>query len=237
MADNDDIVPALGHKSLTWAYDLVIALMTREATWRRLLVAAIAPRPDDTILDFGCGSGSLAILLKGQCPQARVIGLDPDPEVLRIAHHKAEEVGLAIELVEGDVRRIADIVRNGEPNKIVSSLVFHHLSLANKRSALGAIFDVLRSDGGLYIADYGLQRTWLMRRLFRLVQHLDGFETTQPNADGVLPQLMAEVGFDGIAETSVVATPTGSISLYQAHRAPTAPKDAITTAAAAPRAR
>lgn len=57
-----------------------------------------------------------------------------------------------------------------------------------------------------------------MRRLFRLVQHLDGFETTQPNADGVLPGLIAEAGFDGVEETSVVPTPTGSISLYQAHR-------------------
>ena len=220
MADKDDFVPALGHKSLTWAYDLVIALMTREATWRKLLVAAIAPRSDDTIVDFGCGTGSLAILLKGQCPQARVIGLDPDPEVLRIAHHKAQKAGLAIELVEGDARRIAEIVRKGEPNKITSSLVFHHLSLANKQSALGAIFDVLRSDGGLYIADYGLQRTWLTRRLFRLVQHLDGFETTQPNADGVLPRLMAEVGFDGVVEIRIVPTPTGSISLYHAHRPP-----------------
>jgi hypothetical protein len=71
-----------------------------------------------------------------------------------------------------------------------------------------------------------------MRRLFRLVQHLDGFETTQPNADGVLPRLIAEVGFDAIAETSVVATPTGSISLYQAHRPRTAPNDATTTARA-----
>lgn len=220
MSDKDDFVPALGHKSLTWAYDLAIALMTREATWRRLLVAAIAPRPEDTILDFGCGTGSLAILLKRQCPQARVIGLDPDPEVLRIAHHKAQQAGVTIELVEGDAGRIADVVREGQPNKIASSLVFHHLSLANKRRALGAIFDVLRSDGGLYIADYGLQRMWLMRRLFRLVQHLDGFETTQPNADGVLPQLIAEAGFDGVVETRVVPTPTGSISLYQARRPP-----------------
>lgn len=218
MSDKDDFVPALGRKSLTWAYDLAIALMTREATWRRGLVAAIAPQPEDTILDVGCGTGSLAIMLKRRCPQARVIGLDPDPDVLRLARRKAQEAGLAIELVEADGQRIADTLHKGDPNKVVSSLVFHHLSLAKKRATLGAMLDVLRSGGRLYIADYGLQRTWLMRVLFRLVQNLDGFETTQPNADGVLPGLIAEAGFEGVAETSVVSTPTGSISLYQAHR-------------------
>jgi hypothetical protein len=57
-----------------------------------------------------------------------------------------------------------------------------------------------------------------MRRLFRLVQHLDGFETTQPNADGVLPELMTAAGFDEVTEARVVATATGSISLYAALR-------------------
>lgn len=218
MSGKDDFVPALGRKSLTWAYDLAIALMTREATWRKLLVAAIAPRAEDTILDVGCGTGTLAILLKRQCPQTHVIGLDPDPDVLRIAERKTREAGLTIELLEGDGQRISAIVGKGEPNKVVSSLVFHHLSLAKKRAALQAIFEVLRPDGGLYIADYGLQRTWLMRRLFRVVQTLDGFETTQPNADGVLPGLIAQAGFDAVVETSIVRTPTGSISLYQAHR-------------------
>jgi ubiquinone/menaquinone biosynthesis C-methylase UbiE len=218
MSDTTDFVPALGRKSFTWAYDFAITLLTREGTWRGLVLSALKLRPDDIILDVGCGTGTLALMIKRQCPQARVIGLDPDPEVLLIARRKAIQAGVTIELIEGRADRVLDVVPVGVSNKVVSSLVFHHLSVTTKRAALKAIFSVLRPGGKLYIADYGLQRSRLMRRLFRLVQHLDGFETTQPNADGVLPGLMTATGFDEVIETDVVLTPTGSISLYAAHR-------------------
>ena len=103
-------------------------------------------------------------------------------------------------------------------NKIVSSLVFHQVPLAEKRAGLTAIFSALTCDGELHIADYGLQRTRLMRSLFRIVQYIDGFEDTQPNADGILPALMKDAGFASIEETAVIPTVTGSISLYRAAR-------------------
>lgn len=65
---------------------------------------------------------------------------------------------------------------------------------------------------------YGLQRTAAMRTAFRIIQALDGHADTQPNADGVIPVLLAEVGFAEIEETTVFPTPTGSISLYRAVR-------------------
>lgn len=218
MSDKPDFVPALGRSSLTWAYDLMIALMTCERRWRGHLLSALNPMPEDVIIDLGCGTGTLAIMIKRQCPQARVIGLDPDPDVLRIARRKARRAGVAVELIEGTADRIVDAARLATPSKVVSSLVFHHLSLATKRGALDAIFSVLPPGGRLYIADYGWQRTWLMRLLFHLVQHLDGFETTQPNANGVLPDLMKGAGFDAVIEADIVPTPTGSISLYEARR-------------------
>jgi hypothetical protein len=55
-----------------------------------------------------------------------------------------------------------------------------------------------------------------MRKRFRIVQRGDGFENTEPNAQGVLPELMAEVGFGNVEETHVFETITGSISIYRA---------------------
>ena len=218
MNDKDEFVPALGRKELTWAYDSMVALLTRESTWRGLLLSVLDPQPDDIIVDVGCGTATLAIMIKHRSPQARVIGLDPDAQILRIARRKAMKVGVTIELIETEARRLADVIHQHRPNKVVSSLVFHHLPLEGKRAALAAILAALTPGGRLNIADYGLQRTSLMRRLFRLVQHLDGFETTQPNADGLLPELMTEVGFDAVKESAIVLTPTGSISLYEARR-------------------
>jgi hypothetical protein len=66
------------------------------------------------------------------------------------------------------------------------------------------------------IADYGPQRTTLMRLLFRIVQLADGKEDTQPNADGAIPELMSEAGFREVREVEVVPTVSGSISVYVA---------------------
>ncbi|GLE51456.1 hypothetical protein [Mycobacterium montefiorense] len=76
--------------------------------------------------------------------------------------------------------------------------------------------ETLRPGGSLHVADYGLQRTAKMRKRFRLVQKGDGFDNTEPNAQGVLPELMAEVGFDHVTEAQVFDTVSGSISIYHA---------------------
>lgn len=68
------------------------------------------------------------------------------------------------------------------------------------------------------IADFGFQRTPLMRLAFRVVQLADGKADTQPNADGVLPGLIAGAGFGDVREAEVVSTVNGSISVYVARR-------------------
>ncbi|MBU2033699.1 MAG: methyltransferase domain-containing protein, partial [Alphaproteobacteria bacterium] len=77
-----NFTPALGWPQLTGAYDLAIRLLTREKTWRSALLDQLAPSGDDVILDVGCGTGTFALLVKEAVPNARVVGLDPDPAVL-----------------------------------------------------------------------------------------------------------------------------------------------------------
>ena len=50
------------------------------------------------------------------------------------------------------------------------------------------------------------------------MQKGDGYDVTEPNARGVLPELMTEVGFDSVDETHVFETLSGSISIYRAVR-------------------
>lgn len=212
-----DFVPALGRPELTGLYDRAIALMTRERRWRTSLLRRVGPSPGETILDVGCGTGTLAVLLKRQCPAARVIGVDPDSAVLNIARTKAMRHGLAIEWAQAMGDELATV--GTEPvDKVTSSLVFHQCPLPMKRAILRSIYEVLRPRGELFVADYGEQRGHLMRFLFRLIQRLDGFENTQPNADGVLPRLFEEAGFIQVVEHEAVPTPTGSISIYSARK-------------------
>lgn len=88
--------PAMGRFAPTHFYDPIVALM-RERLWRGLLAMHVVPRPDDVIIDVGCGTGSLALLLNRVQPRARIIGVDPDRDVLAMARRKADAVGAAPE--------------------------------------------------------------------------------------------------------------------------------------------
>jgi SAM-dependent methyltransferase len=209
--------PALGRFAPVRFYDAVAALV-RERLWRALVVGHVAARADDVVVDVGCGTGSLALLVRNVRPRARIVGVDPDPEVLAVARRKADAAGVAIEWRAGMGDALEVVVDAGSADVVVSSLVLHHCSMAMKRSMLSSMHDALAPGGRLVIADYGWQRTRAMRLAFRVVQLADGVEDTQPNADGVVPGLIAEAGFRDVREVEVVATITGSISIYVAER-------------------
>ncbi|MFD9690804.1 class I SAM-dependent methyltransferase [Kitasatospora sp. NPDC059088] len=213
--------PAAGRLAPLRLYDPIVSL-TRERLWRSLLAMHAAPRPEDVIVDVGCGTGSLALLLNRVEPRARVIGVDPDPGTLELARRKAAATGSTTgpgpEWLTGMGDAVADLVGTGAADTVVSSLVLHQCPVPMKRAVLASMHAALRPGGKLVIADYGRQRTTAMRLAFRIVQLADGKEDTQPNADGILPRLIAEAGFHGVREAETVATVTGSMSIYVAHR-------------------
>lgn len=210
-----DFTPAV---PFLWSYDLIVATLTREATWRGELLRQVNPRASDVIADLGCGTASFLTLLGRHGGVSQLIGVDPDPAILAMAKNKLATAGVAVDLHRGYLRDAAALLGTRGVNKIVSSLVFHQVPLAEKRAGLAAIHEALVPGGEVHIADYGLQRTRSMRTCFRVVQFVDGFADTQPNADGILPSLMQDVGFVDVEETTVVPTATGSISLYRAVR-------------------
>ncbi|MFG2976946.1 class I SAM-dependent methyltransferase [Streptomyces sp. NPDC048331] len=210
--------PAAGRFAPTSLYDPVAALI-RERLWRGLLAMHVAPRPAEVIVDVGCGTGSQALLLQRIEPAARVVGIDPDPRILTVARRKARVAGASVDWLQGMGDDLVDVLGAGSADTAVSSLVLHQCPLPMKRAILAGLHTVLRPGGRLVLADYGLQRTRLMRTAFRVVQLADGRADTQPNADGILPSLIAEAGFDQVREAEVVSTVTGSISVYVARRA------------------
>jgi ubiquinone/menaquinone biosynthesis C-methylase UbiE len=211
----DDFVPAAPH---LWTYDVLSFLLAGTRRWRPALVAQVTPSPDDVIVDVGCGTGSQLRLVARTCSSATLIGIDPDAAILDRARIKLSGETPPVDLLAGYARDTADLVRGRGVTKAMSSLMFHQVPLEEKRAGLAAIHEALTPGGTLHVADYGLQRTRKMRRRFRLVQKGDGFDVTEPNAQGVLPELMTDVGFDKVDETHVFETVSGSISIYRALR-------------------
>ena len=205
--------PALGYASLTPLYDLAIRLLTRERRWREKLIEQMSPRNGEAILDVGCGTGTFALLIKRQAPGARVVGLDPDPEVLARAASKAEAAGVEIEWRRGFAHDAAAFA--GEFDKAVSTLVFHQVPLEEKSAGIKAMLKAVRPSGEIHIADYCRQQDWLMRQLFRTVQAMDGRTNTQANAEGAVERILGLLGGSPPAPEEVLRTPTGAISLFR----------------------
>ncbi len=211
--------PALGRSEWTGLYDAALRLFTRERVWRSKVLELLAPIAGEAVLDVGCGTGTLALAIKRGEPGSSVTGLDPDPEALALASAKASRAGLGVDWRRGFASDAGD-AGVSRFDAVTCTLVLHQVPLGEKRAGLAAMLGALKPGGRLVLADYSEQRSRLMRTLFRLtVQRLDGYEDTQPNADGVLPVLLSEVGFRDVTEAEIVPTPSGSISIFTTRRA------------------
>lgn len=211
-------VPALGRFGMTRHYDRALALMTRETLWRRALVDRFQGVGAGTVVDIGCGTGSLAIALKTAHPQARVIGVDPDEDALAIARVKAAASNATVQWVRTMGDRSVATIGAGVADIVVSSLVLHQCPLAMKRAILADAWALLHPGGRLLICDYGVQPMIAMRTAFLLIQCIDGFDATGPNAAGILPKLIEDAGFTDVAEDFALPTMTGRLAIYSAVR-------------------
>ncbi len=98
---NDKFIPALSFGFLTPLYDPVVALTTREKAFKRELVRQVQLQPGQSALDLACGTATLTIALKQDCPRAEISGIDGDPKILELARRKIEKAGFEITLDTG----------------------------------------------------------------------------------------------------------------------------------------
>ncbi len=78
-------VPALAFDWLTPAYDLVAGTLLPEQAIKTALVRGAGVAPGHRVLDVGCGTGTLCLLVKRWHPDATVVGVDGDPKILDLA--------------------------------------------------------------------------------------------------------------------------------------------------------
>jgi len=209
-------VPAAGMRGLTRFYDAIVAATMRERLFRgRLARQVLAGLPTaGRIVDVGAGTGTLAIALAAAVPGAEVIGVDGDPQVVEIAAAKpgaaavAWKPGLAAELP----------LAEASCDRVVLSLVLHHLDAAGKREALAEAHRVLREGGRLHIADWGRPQDPLMRTMLFALALFDGFDGIRDHAAGRLPIFVREAGFAAVERHDRLRTCWGSLELLSAVR-------------------
>ncbi|MCA1553246.1 MAG: class I SAM-dependent methyltransferase [Chloroflexi bacterium] len=137
----DTYIPALGQHWLTPLYDPLLRWGMRETRFKNSLLAQARIHPEQRVLDLGCGTGTLTVLIKQAHPDAEVIGLDADPQVLTIAAAKAAQAGMDIQFDEGMAYQLP--YPDDSFDRVLSSLMFHHLTNEHKQRTLSEVFRVL----------------------------------------------------------------------------------------------
>jgi tRNA (cmo5U34)-methyltransferase len=95
------------------------------------------------ILELGVGTGMTARVVLARHPEARLVGIDENAEMLAAAD------------LDADLRvaRLEDPLPQGPFDLVVSCLAIHHLDSAGKRELFPRIAAVLRPEGRFVLAD------------------------------------------------------------------------------------
>lgn len=186
-------VPAMGRHWLLPLYDPMQRLLGIGSMYRWLLDQA-GVQPGQRVLEIGCGTGNLALLVKRLHPQAEVVGIDPDPQALARARSKTARESLTVQLDRGFAERLP--YPDASFDHVLSALMLHHLTPDQQIDALREARRTLRPGGALHLLDF-TGSTVRSHGLFHLFHR--SRRTHDHFGDGI-PALMGEAGFKNATE-------------------------------------
>lgn len=232
-------MPAMGRHGWLPLYDVVARLGGANRVYRAVAVAA-APPAGGRVLDVGCGTGSLALAVRRRHPDVEVVGLDPDGQILERARRKAARAGLAVDLDQGYAQQLP--YPDGSFDRVLSTLMLHHLSPDAQEAMLAEVRRVLKPGGSVVVADVAgpvglhglhglLARTVLPggHQSHGGARH-DSRRGTHGGSDGggqgaghdqdadQIPQLLAAAGLREQVALEPVRTRLGPVGVFRAHR-------------------
>ncbi len=124
--------------------------------------------PKGTLADVGCGPGYLAALVSRRYRQLRVIGLDIDGEMVRIARQSlaSNDTNGTLDFLVGDVQRLP--FKDRSIDFVLSTASLHHW--LDAREALREVYRVLKPGGRFLFADLRRDTPRLFYYAFRIGQ-------------------------------------------------------------------
>jgi demethylmenaquinone methyltransferase/2-methoxy-6-polyprenyl-1,4-benzoquinol methylase/phosphoethanolamine N-methyltransferase len=171
-------------------YDLVCGVLSfgRDKAIREKLIELAAPAPGETVLDVGCGTGTLALALKSRVGTGEVHGIDASPEMIAVAKEKAAKVGSAIDFQVALIEAIP--FPDATFDLVTSSLMLHHLPDALKHTGLAEIRRALKPGGRFLALDFAAHSHSPLGHLCSIVGHARG----ESMVDTLMPMLK-DAGF------------------------------------------
>jgi ubiquinone/menaquinone biosynthesis C-methylase UbiE len=210
-ATRHDYIPAAGSDAFLPGYDLLTRVLGMNRVYDTL-VAQIELADGQRVLEIGCGTGNVTTRVKRAAPGADVVGTDPDPLALARAQRKARGMtGIRFDRAYAQELPFSD----GEFDRVLSSMMLHHLDDDVKAATAAEIHRVLRPGGTLHIVDIGGPMTahdgFAARRMLRS-PHIVG------SLGDAIPRLLRSVGFDCSVVASRPHRFVGRLTFYRATR-------------------
>jgi ubiquinone/menaquinone biosynthesis C-methylase UbiE len=138
------------------AYDLLLWLVTRgrEQAFREKMLSLAHLQPGESVLDVGCGTGTLAILAKRQVElTGEVCGIDASPEMIARAEKKARKAGVDVAFKNAYAQSLP--FRDACFDVVLTTVMLHHLPKKARAELAGEIRRVLKPGGRVLAVDFG----------------------------------------------------------------------------------
>ena len=174
MADDPTAIATKGlvlrHARARW-YDLLAAALTlgRERQLRERLATLARLAPAESVLDVGCGTGTLALAAKRAVGTAgSVVGVDASPEMIALATAKASRAGAAVTFQTAVAERLP--FADTSFDAVLATLMLHHLPAPVRRAFMREAMRVLRSGGRILAVDFAApsgRRGGILSRMHR----------------------------------------------------------------------
>jgi ubiquinone/menaquinone biosynthesis C-methylase UbiE len=134
---------------LAWA-----VMLGREGTFREKVIDLGRLKPGESVLDVGCGTGTLAIAAKRRVGSTgRACGIDASSEMIARAGEKARKAGLDVEFKNEviDALPFPDALFDA----VLNTLMLHHLPRKLREDGAREIRRVLKPGGRVLVVDFG----------------------------------------------------------------------------------
>jgi len=149
-------------------YDALAAVLTlgRDRSLRDRLAELAQLTPGESVLDVGCGTGSLALAAKRRVGDTgSVSGVDASLDMIALATRKATRAGAAVTFRVGTAERLP--YADASLDAVMATLMLHHLPVPLRRDFAREARRVLRPGGRILTVDFSAPSAGLLARLHR----------------------------------------------------------------------